>query len=193
MRGQLKYLLGAALLVVLVAASAVAVSAAPTQQSGPSAPQNGAAAPYGRGMMGWGSAFNLPTVVAKVIKAEVADVVKDRQAGKSFAEIAAAKGVSKDALVTGILAERKAALDERVKAGGLTAEQEQLMLGRMKEQITSMVDQKGTGPLAGAGAMAGDCPCYQGQAPAAPGQNQSYGPGSRGGMMRGGFGMGLNR
>ncbi|MCL5109285.1 MAG: hypothetical protein M1401_10540 [Chloroflexi bacterium] len=201
MNRKLLYVLGAVAGLAILAGSAASALAAPPAQT-PAAQQQ--AAPgrgYGLGgpmMGGWAGPFNMPEIVAQVIKADVNDVIKDRQAGKSFVGIAQAKGVGEDALIQGILAQRKALLDEQVNAGRITAEQETFMLDRMNDSIKVMVEQTGYGPGArgGYGANAGNCPAWQGQAPSQNQSQQGVGLGARGvgrGGMMGGLGAGFNR
>ena len=191
MNRRLLYVVSALAGLAILAGTAASAFAAPPAQT-PSAPQGNVGPGYG--MMGWGGAFNMPAIVAKVLNVDVSTVIKDHQAGKSFAEIAQAKGVSEDDLVKGILAERKALLDQRVQAGFLTAEQAQLMLDRMDDQIRVMVQQKGTvAPGYGRGMWGGGGPCWQGQAPAGT-TDGSPAPAGRGrGMMGGGLGPAWSR
>jgi hypothetical protein len=196
---KMLYVLGAVAGLAILASSAATVLAAPPAQTPPAQQQAGPRWGYGMGgpmMGGWAGSFNMPQVVADAIKANVADVVKDRQAGKSFVEIAQAKGVSEDALIQGILAQRKSLLDEQVKAGTLTAEQETFILDRMDDMVKAMVEQTGFGPGAQSGYGPGNCPMWQGQTPSQNQNQQGVGPGARGsgrGGMMGGFGAAFNR
>lgn len=84
-----------------------------------------------------------------------------RADGKTLAEIAAAKGISEDAVVTAILAERQEVLAAAVAAGRLTQEQADLMLQNMSENIrlsvTSQIGPKGFG-----GCLTGEVPAEDG-------------------------------
>lgn len=62
------------------------------------------------------------------------------QAGKSLAQIAEAKGVSRDALKAKILETRKAGLDAAVAAGRMTAEQAEQAAARMSANVDRMLD-----------------------------------------------------
>ncbi|MHB1134506.1 MAG: hypothetical protein ACYC4L_19205 [Chloroflexota bacterium] len=202
MNGRMKYLAGLGVALLILAISVATVAAAPGDPGTPG-PRNGTAAGFGPMMGGGGfggGMVNMPTAVAEATGATVADVVAEHQAGKSWAQIAEAKGVSKDQLVAKIVAQRQALLDERVAAGTLTAEQAKLAGERLQQQVAAMVDNAaGTGQgMMGARGAAGDCPVLQGQDPAQQGQNQNFGPANRGagrgGMMRGaGQGLGVNR
>ena len=185
------YLVGALAGLAVLAGTAMSALAAPPTPTLSTAP--GSAGPgygAGMGMMGWGGAFNMPAVVAKVLNLDVNAVISDHQAGKSFVEIAQTKGVNEDALIKDILAERKTLLDQRVQVGDLTAEQAQLMLDRMDDQIKTRVEQKGTTGLSRGmmGGFGGGMPCWQGQDQSQT-PNQGTAPATRGrGMMGGGFG-----
>jgi hypothetical protein len=193
---RIVYVVGTLAGLAILAGTAVSAFAAPPAQT-PSAATGNAGPGFGagRGMMGWGGAFNMTAVVAKVLNLDVNAVLTDHQSGKSFVEIAQTKGMSEDALIKGILAERKTQLDQSVQAGGLTAEQAQLMLDRMDDEIKAMVEAKGTTGV-GRGMMGGsgtDMPCWQGQDQSqTPGQGSA--PATRGrGMMGGGSGLMRNR
>ena len=126
MNGKWKYMAGLVVALLIVALSVASVAAAPANPGTPG-PQNGAQAGagqgYGRGMMGAGGAYNMPSVVADITGLSVEDVIAEHQAGKSWAQIAEAKGLTKDQLVARIVEQRQAQLNERVAAGTLTAEQ----------------------------------------------------------------------
>ena len=180
MRGKIRYLAIAAGLLLALAAIAVAANAQPAAparaqavqaqtpqaQATPPAtcPNCGAATgqqgrgPMQGGGMGWGSMmYDDDSAVASLLGLTPTEIAAQRRAGKSLAQIAEAKGVSKDKLVETILADRKAALDERVKAGALTADQAKAMLANMETMVRAMVDNTATGPMMGRGN--GDMPC----------------------------------
>ena len=73
------------------------------------------------------------TVTPEQIRTEI-------QAGKSLAQIAQEKGVSRDALKAKILETQKARLDAAVAAGRMTAEQAQQAAARMSANIDRMLD-----------------------------------------------------
>jgi hypothetical protein len=62
------------------------------------------------------------------------------QAGKTIAQIGQEKGISRDQLKSKILDARKARLDGAVKAGRITADQEQQIMTRMTANIDRMLD-----------------------------------------------------
>jgi len=100
-------------------------------------------------------------IVAKVTGQSTTDVYASRAAGKSFADIAAAKGVSADTLTADVIAARKTALDAAVKAGTITQAQADAMLANMKANVSTKVTSTapstctGAGPGSGAGKGAG--------------------------------------
>jgi polyhydroxyalkanoate synthesis regulator phasin len=88
----------------------------------------------GPGMFGGGQAVaDLLGMTPEQIRAEL-------QAGKSLAQIAEAKGVSRDALKAKILETQKARLDAAVAAGRMTAEQAQQAAARMSANVDRMLD-----------------------------------------------------
>jgi hypothetical protein len=62
------------------------------------------------------------------------------QAGKSLAQIAQEKGISRDTLKQKLLDARKAQLDAAVQAGKLTAEQRDQIMARMTANIDRQLD-----------------------------------------------------
>jgi hypothetical protein len=100
-------------------------------------------------------------VVAKLTGQTTAQVYTQREAGKSFADIAAAKGVSADKVTADALAARKAALAAAVKAGTITQAQADAMAARQATRIPSRITDPapancdGTGSGAGRGGMGG--------------------------------------
>ena len=141
-----KYLIGLATGAMILAGAAIPAFAA---GAGPAAtPATGTAYCQPGGFGGrWGGAFSALEPVAKLLGVQPADVSAERQAGKSLAQIAQAKGVSEDKLVETILADRKATLDARVKDGTLSAGQEKLMLDRMQTQVRAAVERTSVGPM----------------------------------------------
>jgi hypothetical protein len=98
----------------------------------------------------------LADAVAKLTGKTPDQVRTDRQAGKSFADIAKASGVSQDKVLSAALDTRKAALDSAVKSGRITQAQADTALANMKTRLTSRVTStapgcNGTGAGAGAG------------------------------------------
>jgi hypothetical protein len=171
-----KLLLIAALVSILVLASVTVALAAPdTAGRGPGAgihaPGTGLANGNmpGRGMMrqqnqeqgtagqcagncGAGQRGNAPAwagqpdAVEKLLNMTDEQIQAERQAGKSLAQIAQAKGVGKDELVKTIVDAKKTILDEQVKAGKLTQAQADAIYAHMQQQASVMVDRTTTGP-----------------------------------------------
>ena len=102
----------------------------------------------------------------------------ERQAGKSLVQIAATKGVSEPALVTAILAAKKADLDAQVAAGRLTQERADAMYARMQTQVAAAVNRTTTGPREGQRGQGqpGQGQPGQGQPGQGQGQGQMNGP-----------------
>lgn len=145
----------AAALVAGLVLGSVGIASAATRTTG--TPGAGLGAQVG-GMMRQAGA-SLADVVAKLTGQTTAQVYAQREAGKSFAEIASAKGVSADKVTVDALAARKAALAAAVKAGTITQAQADTMLARMQTRIPARVTSPapagcdGTGSGAGRGGM----------------------------------------
>ncbi len=102
------------------------------------------------------------------------EIRAERLAGKSLAQIAAAKDVTVDTLVSTILDAKEATLAQLVADGELSQEQMDLMLEHMQTQVQIMVERSTTGPA-----------CAQGQTSQRMGRGQMQ---SNGMMGRGGRG-----
>lgn len=83
---------------------------------------------------------------AKALGMTADDLHAQRAAGKSLAQIAKEKGLSEGAVVDAMLASRKAALDERVKAGTLTQAQANEAIATMKARMAESIDRTAVGP-----------------------------------------------
>ena len=83
-------------------------------------------------------------VVAKLTGQTTAQVVTERQAGKTFTQIAAEKNVSANAVVDEALKVRQAALADKVKSGTITQTQADAALSTMKTRLTDRVDDVNT-------------------------------------------------
>jgi len=86
------------------------------------------------------------------------EIEAQRHEGKSMVEIAAAQGVTEDALVEAILAAKKEAIQERVEAGILNQEQSDRMFQQMEQRTIEAVNRTTVGPVGphedrGAGGM----------------------------------------
>jgi hypothetical protein len=98
---------------------------------------------------------SLADIVAKLTGQSTTDVYAQRKAGKSFAAIAAAKGLSADKLTSDALAARKAALDSAVKAGKITQAQADTMYARMKDRVPDRINSAAPAGCDGSGSGAG--------------------------------------
>lgn len=92
----------------------------------------------------------LVTTTAEVTGLSEEQVVTALKEGKTFAEIAEGAGKKASDIVEALVAERKADLDEAVKAGKLTQKQADLMVELMRETLTQQVAKTWT---AGSGTM----------------------------------------
>lgn len=88
----------------------------------------------GPGMPGPGQA------IADLLGMTPQEIRTEFQAGKSLAQIAEAKGVSRDTLKAKILETQKARLDAAVAAGRMTAEQAQQIATRQAANVDRMLD-----------------------------------------------------
>jgi hypothetical protein len=98
----------------------------------------------GRGMPEWAG---MDDAAEKLLGMTAAEIQAARLDGKSLAELAQAKGVSKDALIQAILDEHKTDLAKLVADGKMTQAQADAMVSRMQEQVKLMVERTGTGPM----------------------------------------------
>jgi small ligand-binding sensory domain FIST len=125
-----------------------------------------------------------PDEVTTLLGITADEIRAERLAGKSLAQIAAARGVSKDKLISTILDARKAGLATLVAAGKLTQAQADLMADHMTDMIKTMVEGTGVGRPSGMG---------MGRDGAGEGRGgMRQGRGMHGGMGRGGTGLRLN-
>ena len=98
--------------------------------------------PMGRG--GHGPRGGLgPDVVAKALGITVDELRAGHEAGKTLAQIAADKGISKADLISKLVAAAKAQLAADVKAGLLTQAQADERSSTLAARITEMVDRVG--------------------------------------------------
>ncbi len=114
---------------------------------------------YGRGAMGRGMHANgaqgqlpgygfrfgangesLVDITATVTGLKVEDVVKELQAGKTFADVATANGKTAADLVNAFLADRKVVLDKAVADGRLTQAAADTLLATMKTNVEQHVN-----------------------------------------------------
>ena len=104
------------------------------QRPGPGGQQGPGQGQPGPGMPGPGQA------VADLLGMTPQQIRTELQAGKSLAQIAEAKSVSRDALKAKILETQKARLDAAVAAGRMTPEQAQQAAARMSANVDRMLD-----------------------------------------------------
>jgi len=96
-------------------------------------------------MPGYGFRFgangeSLVDITAQVTGLKVEDVVKELQAGKTFADVAQANGKTVADLVNAFLADRKAMLDKAVGDGRLTRTVADTLLATMKTNVEQHVN-----------------------------------------------------
>ena len=116
-------------------------------------PNNSTAVCSGTGPSGYGGGANLGLSgqgtclpgVTQLLDMTVEEIQAERLAGKSLVDIAAEKGITEDALIAAILADREEALDALVADGTITQEQADIMLDRMETNIITMVERTTVG------------------------------------------------
>lgn len=136
--GKAAALVAAALVLGLVTGGVVTGGAAPAPEATTTATTQGLGLKLGAAMRDAGG--RLSDVVAKLTNQEAAQIVEQRQAGTSFADIAAKYDVTGDQVVAEAIEVRKQMLDSKVDAGALTDEQATAALDRMKTRITERVE-----------------------------------------------------
>ena len=92
------------------------------------------------------------SVLAKSLDMDIEDVIALRQAGKSYYQIAADKGIKAEDYKKELLEAKNAYVDKQVKAGSLTEEQGKLIKERMSTNIENC-----NGQTPGLGRMNGGC------------------------------------
>jgi hypothetical protein len=172
-KGTIAALISAALVAGLALGTFGVASAA-----SPAAASKGAGRGASLGAICRGAGGTIADIVAKLTAQPVADVYAARETGKSFAEIAAAKNVSADALTAEVLAARKTALDAAVKAGTVTKTQADTALANMKTNVSAKITSDAPSTCTGAGPGSG----------AGNGAGRGNGGGGRGMMGSGGCG-----
>ena len=149
-----KWQIVTSVVVALVAVLSLSTAAfAQGPQPPVAAPQGLGRGPMGRGMNangaqgqmpGYGLRFgangeSLVDITAKVTGLKVEDVVKELQAGKTFADVAKANDKTAADLVNAFLADRKAVLDKAVADGRLTQATADTLLATMKTNVEQHV------------------------------------------------------
>jgi hypothetical protein len=146
-------LVAAALVMGLVAGN-VASSFAATATTGNAA--TGTGLRLGASMRDSGG--RLLDVVAKLTGTSTSAVVAERQAGKTYTQIAAAKNIKSSEVVAEALKVRSTVLAEKVKSGTITQAQADAAATNMKTRLTTRVDSVNTacdGTASGSGAGGG--------------------------------------
>lgn len=88
-----------------------------------------------------GMAQGGPQAVAAILGITPQELRTEMQAGKTLAQVAEAKGISRDTLKAKLLEAHKTRIDAAVAAGKLTAEQAQTMTERATANIDQMLDR----------------------------------------------------
>ncbi len=134
--------------VALVAVLSLSVAAFAQGNQPPVAPQDSGRGMHANGaqgqMPGYGFRFgangeSLVDITAKITGLKVEDVVKELQAGKTFADVAKANGKTAADLVNAFLADRKVVLDKAVADGRLTQATADTLLATMKTNVEQHV------------------------------------------------------
>jgi hypothetical protein len=97
-----------------------------------------------------GAGFGYQTMtnaVSKLLGMSADDIHAARDAGQSLVQIAQSKGKTETDLINALMAERKAAIEARVKAGTLTQAQADAALKLMTERIKQAVNRAEHGPF----------------------------------------------
>jgi hypothetical protein len=182
-------------LLTIVGVLAILVAALPAGAAFAQGP-SGQNQPLGLGRGNWGGPDNsLVAVAAKVLGMEQTALVAELNTGKTIAQVAQAKGVALDKIVTAFVQPHVDWLNQAVKDGKITQAQADEYIATMKANITAKLSApftpRGNGRGAGQGFVDanGDGVCDVG------GQTPQSGQGQRG--MRGsqtqGQGRGMGR
>lgn len=144
-----------AVVVALVGLMALGVTSAFAQgPTGTTPPMYGRA--LGLGMGGFGGPDNsMVAVAAKVLGMDQTALINELNAGKTIADVAKAKNVSVDKIVTVFVDARKQALQAAVTAKRITQAQADTTLAAIKTQAQTDVTTKMTAHTYGAGMGAG--------------------------------------
>jgi hypothetical protein len=79
-------------------------------------------------------------------------IQEQREAGQSLVQIAAGKGITEEALINAVMADKQAAVQKMVEAGTITQSQADQRLARMRERVQLAVNRTAIGPPEWAGA-----------------------------------------
>lgn len=144
MKRKLPKFLVLALVIILITGLAASVSAATDSNSG----QNLAQQCLQQGRQRAQTALN---ALSDLTGLSIADIRNQRAEEKSLASIAEDKGVSEQALIDKIAAERKAALDQLKADGKITEDQYQACIANLEARVKANVERTTIGPNGGQG------------------------------------------
>ncbi len=178
-------------LLTIVGMLAILVAALPADAALAQGP-SGQNPPLGLGRGNWGGPDNsLVAVAAKVLGMEQTALVAELNTGKTIADVATAKGVALDKIVTAFVQPQVDWLNQAVADGKITQAQADQYIATMKANITARLSApftpRGTGNGQGFVDANGDGVCDVG------GRTLQGGQGQRGQGMRGAQGRGMGR
>ena len=140
--------------VALVAAAGLAVGSPAFAQSANPPAAATQTAPGVRGVK-IGHGANI-AVVAKALSMTEADLRTELQAGKSIADVASAKNVSLDAIVSAIVADQTTTLKQAVTDGKITQAQADTLLANLKATLPGQLQVKEVAGISGGKGFGGD-------------------------------------
>ena len=180
-------------LLTIVGVLAILIAALPAGAAFAQGP-SGDHQPLGLGRGNWGGPDNsLVAVAARVLGMEQTALVAELNTGQTIADVAQAKGVALDKIVTAFVQPHVDWLNQAVTAGTLTQTQADEYIATMKANLTAQLSApfapRGNGNGQGFVDANGDGICDVG------GQTPQSGQGMRGGSARGtqGQGRGMGR
>jgi len=178
-------------LLTIVGVLAILVAALPAGAAFAQGP-SGQNPPLGLGRGNWGGPDNsLVAVAAEVLGLEQTALVAELNMGKTIAQVAQAKGVALDKIVTAFVQPHVEWLNQAVEDGKITSAQADEYIATMKANITAKLSApftpRGNGSGQGFVDANGDGVCDGG------GQTPQNGQGQRGGSTRGAQGRGMGR
>jgi hypothetical protein len=144
--------------IATAATSKATASTMTTSATAPSGRGPGGPGGPGGGIHGRGGGGDIAEALANLSDATVSDVESQRAAGKSYAAIAKANGVSTDALIAETVKIENGELAAEVKAGTMAAAERTTILSTIKANLTKMVAETGVrvpGGRGGRGEMGG--------------------------------------
>ncbi|MGE5592726.1 MAG: hypothetical protein ACM3X3_03450 [Betaproteobacteria bacterium] len=118
----------------------------------------------------------LVTRIADILKMSVEDLVAQRQAGKSFADIAQEKGMTEADLLAALVAQVKSSVESLVASGNMTQSQADRILANVEANLKAAITRTTVGPQGGGIRMG------RGPAAGAAGQHGRQSAGARAGF-----------